>query len=326
MEDYSFNIISGESDIDQKPLNYSRAMTHLDQFYLAEKLRIYIGILSRQLSTSHNYTVKFIDEAIEYIKSNLDNLSPNIEIYYRLYLTYADREDIDNYLILRDLIHLYSSSFPQQEAYNMYASLINYCAKQISLGNKEFYKNLFSIYKEMLNNEILFNNGKIDPLIFKTIIAVAANLREFEWAEKFIKTNKDKIPEDQRENLVTFNLARLYFTQKKYDKVTDLLREIEYSDISLALQAKTMLLMTYYDTDEFDPLESFLESFRVYLNRHKEIPQHRIDYHKNLIKFTKKLTRIIPGDKEAVAKIKKEIEEKENFRVRWLEEKIAELE
>jgi hypothetical protein len=178
----------------------------------------------------------------------------------------------------------------------------------------------------MLNNEILFNNGKIDPLIFKTIIAVAANLREFEWAEKFIKTNKDKIPEDQRENLVTFNLARLYFTQKKYDKVTDLLREIEYSDISLALQAKTMLLMTYYDTDEFDPLESFLESFRVYLNRHKEIPQHRIDYHKNLIKFTKKLTRIIPGDKEAVAKIKKEIEEKENFRVRWLEEKIAELE
>ncbi|MEM8527973.1 MAG: hypothetical protein AAGG68_25250, partial [Bacteroidota bacterium] len=149
---------------------------------------------------------------------------------------------------------------------------------------------------------------------------------KFKWAENFIRDNKEKLPKEHRENMVSFNLARLHFMQKNYNKVIELLREVEYSDISLSLQSKSFLLMTYYDIEEIEPLDSLLESFRVYLNRHKEIPQPRRVYHKNLIKFTKKLTKVIPGDKAAVAKIKQEIEDTEGFRVKWLEEKIAELE
>lgn len=326
IEDYSLNIINKQLDIDRKPENYIRAMKYLDQFFLAEKLRIYIGVLSRQLATVHSYQVDFIEEVIKYVESNLDDVSPNVEIYYRLYLIYISPENINNYLFLKELIEKHSNEFPKRENYNMYISLVNYCVQQIGSGNKEFYQSLFEIYKEMTANEVIVNNGLIDPITFKNIVVTSLNLEEHEWVENFIESNKKRIPEDQRENLVTFNLARLYFTQKKHEKVIDLLREVEYSDVSLALQAKSFLLMTYYDIEEHEPLESMLESFRVYLNRHKEIPQNRKMYFKNLIKFTKKLTRIIPGDKEEVAKIKKEIEETENFRVRWLEEKIAELE
>lgn len=327
MEDYSFGLLfDNESRIDQKPLNYTRALKNLDQFYLAEKLRIYCSILSREYITSHDYEVEFMNEIIEYVSNNIEDVLPNVKVYYFMYLTYKDRSDLESYFKFRDLTNKFSTEFPQKEAYGIYNSLINYCGHQIRAGKKDFFKELFSIYKEMNDNGTIVINNSIHPAMFRNVVAIASNIEEYEWAENFISDNKEKLAEDQRENLVTFNLARLYFAQKKYDQVTNLLREVEYSDISLALQAKTILLMTYFDTDELDPLESFLESFRVYLNRHKEIPQQRKDYFKNLIKFTKKLTRIIPGDKEAVAKIKKEIEETENFRVRWLEEKIGELE
>lgn len=62
------------------------------------------------------------------------------------------------------------------------------------------------------------------------------------------------------------------------------------------------------------------------LNRHKEIPKQRQAYFKNLIKFTKKLTKIIPSDEKAIQKIKQEIEGIPSFKVRWLDEKIKELE
>jgi len=326
ISDYSFPLLNYDSKIKEKPANYSEAMKNLDQFFFSEKLRIYCSILSRVEVSNNEFETEFIEETIDYIKCNLNKVEPNVEIYYRIYLTYTEEENITNYEHLKILLNNHSPKFDKLEAYDLYLQLINYCAKKIQTGYNEFYSEMFFLYKAMISNGIIYKNGMIPPIEFKNIVTVATNLKEFDWVEDFIEKNKDKLPVSQRHNLVTFNLARVFFTQKKYSKVIELLREVEYSDISLSLQSKTFLLMTYYDTDEFEPLDFLLESFRVYLNRHKEIPQQRRDYFKNLIKFTKKLTKVIPGDKAAVAKIKQEIEETEGFRVKWLEEKIAELE
>ena len=70
-----------------------------------------------------------------------------------------------------------------------------------------------------------------------------------------------------------------------------------------------------------------MESFRAFLNRHKEIPPQRRKNYLNLIKFTKKLTKIIPGDKKTIEKVRKEIEQTPALvNTDWLKEKITELE
>ncbi|MEM1323958.1 MAG: hypothetical protein AAGG75_27100, partial [Bacteroidota bacterium] len=98
-------------------------------------------------------------------------------------------------------------------------------------------------------------------------------------------------------------------------------------DVSYNLGSKLMLTATYYETDEIEPLYSLLESFRAYLNRHKEIPNQRRKNYLNLIKFTKKLTKVIPGDKKAIDKLKQEIDSSGGImNEEWLKEKIAELE
>ncbi|MBK8563254.1 MAG: hypothetical protein IPN76_07880 [Saprospiraceae bacterium] len=88
-----------------------------------------------------------------------------------------------------------------------------------------------------------------------------------------------------------------------------------------------MLLSTYYETDEIEPLYSLMDSFRTFLNRHKDISSAKRKPYLNLIKFTKQLTRIAPGDKKELEKLKKEVEEtKDISSLNWLREKIAELE
>ena len=106
------------------------------------------------------------------------------------------------------------------------------------------------------------------------------------------------------------------------------LREVEYEDFSYNLGSKSMLIPTYYELDEIEPLYSLLDSFRTYLSRHKEeMPTLRYNNYINLISFTRKLIKIIPGDKKAVQKFKDEMDKASGImNEEWLREKIAELE
>jgi len=144
--------------------------------------------------------------------------------------------------------------------------------------------------------------------------------------ENFINNFNYKIPDLYRENAVTFNLAQLFFYQKKYDRVIEKLRNVEYEDVSYNLNSKTMLLTTYYETEELEPLYSLFDSFRTYINRQNNIPKDRKENYKNLIKFTKKLTRIMPGDEAAIKRLEAEIHETRNVAsLKWLQEKIEAL-
>lgn len=307
--------------------NVEDIIRNLDYFYLGEKLRLYCSVISRQYLVSHEYELLFIDEIIEHIKNyKFDNIAP-IAVYYQVYLTQKDGDNEDHYFKLKELLDQYWKQFPIAEAYHIYTYVINYCTRKINQGQKEFYEEYFNLNKDLLKREIIFVDGDLSPWRFKNIITVALRLGEYQWVESFIKNYSDRLAEEYRENAVSFNLAQLYFYQKKYDEVVRLLQTIEYEDINYNLNSKTMLLATYYETDEIEPLYSLLESFRVYLNRHKDIPKQRRENYKNLIKYTKKLTKITPGNRTAIKKLKEEISATKGIvSVKWLKEKIAEME
>ena len=121
-------------------------------------------------------------------------------------------------------------------------------------------------------------------------------------------------------------MAQLYFYQKKYDQVMQLLQEVEYEDPSYNLNSKAMLIATYYELDEVEPLMSLLSSFAVYLRRGKRIPQQRKSHYQNLVRFVRMLVRTPVGDKEALAKLRKKVTEVDGMvNKSWLLDKIDEL-
>jgi hypothetical protein len=60
--------------------------------------------------------------------------------------------------------------------------------------------------------------------------------------------------------------------------VLHLLGTVEYDDVFYQLDAKTTLMKTYFELDEFQPLQSLKESFRILLSRKKGIPKHNACY------------------------------------------------
>lgn len=307
--------------------NMEEIANNLDFFYLAEKLRMYCAVLTQQYFASQEYEFLFMEEILSHIKKiNLDEVPP-VAIYYQVFLTISQKENEEHYHKFKILLGQHALKFPQQEALSLYYHAINYSIRHINQGNQRFLNELFDLYNDLINNEIIFLNNQLSPWTFKNISVIALRLGKYQWTEDFIRNYSVKLPEESRDNAVTYNLAQLYFYQKKYDKVIEKLQNVEYEDVSYNLDSKTMLVATYYEMDEIDPLHFLLESFRTYLNRHKDIPDGRRKAYLNLIKFTKKLIRIAPSDRKGLEKIKQDVSETKNTANRaWILKKISEIE
>ncbi len=307
--------------------NEEEILNNLDRFFMSEKLRFSCSVMSQQILVSHEYKLLFMDEIVSQIEKYKFEDVPPVAVYYQIYLTYVDADNTDHYFKLMSILDNYGDLFPRNEAEFIYQAALNYCVKKLNQGSQEFLEEYFNVFVILLEKELLIADGELSPWHFRNIVVAALRLRKFEWTEQFINKYKSYLPESMRENAVSFNTAQLFFSQKKFEKVIELLRMVEYEDISYNLNSKTMLLSTYYEIDEIEPLYSLMDSFRTYLNRHKDISTNKRRPYLNLIKFTKILTKMAPGDKKAIQKLKEEVEQTQDISsLNWLREKIAELE
>lgn len=310
--------------------NVEDISSNLDLFYFSEKLRMACEILSRKKLKLHDYEFSFSKEIIELVESesNMLKKSPAIALYYQILLVLTDPDNEDNYYKLKDLLNKYAGFFPPKIAIEeLYNSAQNYCVNKINLGKQEFLSELFDLFKSLIRSNLIIVDGQITPWYFRNIIVVSLRLGYYDWTEDFINSYSQYLPDSLRENAISFNLAQIYFYQKKYEKVIEQLQNVEYDDITYNLNSKTILMATYYELDDIDPLFSLMESFRTYLNRQKSLPPSKVKDYLSLIKFTKRLVRVIPKDEKAIIKLKEDIvKEKGVVNANWLLEKIAELE
>lgn len=323
-----FELFEVEKDRTAK-YNVEEMLNNLDWFYLTEKLRNSCIILTQQRLVSHEYDILLLESIVDIISSYGLLKVPSIAIYFTILQTLKEPDDTIHYFRLRELITKHIEKFPRAEAEFIYQSASNYCIIKINKGSSEFLEEYFNLSVILLENGMLFNINELSPWHFRNIVVAALRVGKYTWTENFIREYSKYLPESMRDNAVSFNSAQLYFSQKKWDKVIELLREVEYEDFTYNLNSKTMLLSTYYEIDEIEPLFSLLDSFRTYLNRHKNIPSARRTPYMNLIRFTKKLARVIPGDKSIVEKLRKELDEMPTGSVansNWLSEKLIELE
>jgi hypothetical protein len=308
--------------------NVEEINKYLDLFYISEKLKFYLPTLSQKRVAKYEYKIELIEQLLDYLKGKEFSHFPRISLYLKCCYLYLEPENEDHYHELRTLLQKYATTVPFKEANDdLYVSAENYCVKKMNEGNAQFQAELFSLYQEKVERGIIMSTEELSPWVFRNIVTVALRLGEYEWIEKFIYNYKEKLPENYRDNAFTFSLAQLYFYQRKFDEVIELLREVEYEDFTYNLNSKVMLLLTYYEIDEIEPLYSLFESFRVYLNRNRQITENRKNLYKNLISFTKRLTRIMPGDQKSIEKLKREVEHTAEIANKgWLKQKIAELE
>jgi len=307
-------------------LNINKISDNLDYFYISEKLRHYCNLLSWKKMYLLDIEMKNMDFVLQLATNEPYASIPPVSLYYKMYLTYVEGENVLNYFELRDLIKKYIHLFPANEQRDIYSTAISYC---INKGNKNvtiFHKETFDIYKEALMNNILVVNEQMLVTTYRNIVPIALRVEEFDWAENFISQYAQYVDEKYRENAVEFSLARLQFYRKNFGKVLDHLNKVSYEDVWYIMGSKTLQLASYFELYEYDALESLLQSFKMYIRREKSLTNDRKATYINLIKFTSALMKINPKEQVKVLKLKDEIVSAKGVVSKpWLIEKVESL-
>lgn len=318
-----FSMMEYDVKVDKRA-NLEEISQNLDLFYWIEKLKIASSALSQRKTGNQEYNISFLEEVRAFLNKYPLESVPELSIYYHSYLTLYDEENVQHYYNLKQLLDKFSSIMPQHEAIELTDYALHYCADKMNKGQRIFLQEYFDLFETTLAKGLFFQKGVLASWRFNNMVGVALRLGKLDWAEKFIKNYHIYLSPETKDNTYSFNLARVYRFQGKYENVLKILHNIEYEDTGYNLISKAMLIITYFELQEYDILVSFTTSFKTYLNRHKDISKPRRQGYLNLIKYTRKLMKLPPADKAAAAKLREEItrEKATIINHEWLLEKL----
>lgn len=295
-----------------------------DVSFITDKLKNACTILSHQSLIKKEYDKGLLDEVLYKIDSNSKYLDyPAIGIYYFAFKSLSDLSDEYSFNSFKKLLSEKIDLFTPREQKDIYILTSNYCIKKLNIGNKDFIREAFEIYKQGLSKNVFIENGILSRWTYNNIIVLGLKLNEFDWVELFIHDYKNKLDERTREDSFHFNLAKFYFETNNYEKAMPLLIQTKYDDVYHNLAAKSTLAKMYYELSEWDALEHLLESFKVYILRKKDIGYHKENYLK-MIFFVKRIIHLNSMNKDQLMELKREVIAAEVVAEReWILEQIG---
>lgn len=305
LEEYQFRASNRISE-----QNLQQISDSMDMAFILSKLRQACYSIAHQTVYKTEYRFGLLDAILDYIKKNNLDQHPTLAIYYYCYhaLLFSRREEY--FQLFRAHLFANEQLFHREEIRDLYLLAINFCIRRFNQGEENYAREGLDWYRRGLESKVLLNDGVLSRFTYRNVVAMGLKVGDFNWVQSFIHEYKPVLEKQYRENMFSFNLAKLEYHRKNYQEALHLLRKAKYKDLLLNLGAKTLLLKIYYELDDWDMLEAHLEAMQNYLRRKKVMGYHQTNY-QNLIKYTKKLVHISPYDKAAREKFKKRIEVEE---------------
>lgn len=323
-EQLNINIESKKERNSEKHL--AETIHSFDTYYLINKLRFSAALLHyRHFLNLSGAESTLLSEILQYLQ-RINIEVPIVDIYYHVVLTLIEPDQEQHFLKLKELLFANANTLRLESQKEIFAFALNYCIRKINKGQQFYQAEIFQLYKDALQRSLMMENGVMTPWDYKNIVTIGLRNKEYDWTEKFIESYIDKLTKSEQQNAYTFNKARYYFAIAKYDKVLELLQNVEYNDIFYLLDSKTTLMKTYYELGEYQPLQSLKESFRILLRRKKVISEQNQSNYGNFARFAMKLYRADPKNKVKLSGLRKSIESTANIADKtWIMEKLAQL-
>jgi hypothetical protein len=286
-----YAVVQGKRAFDQ---NLQQKNDALDLYYWCHKFSIACDMLSRNIVTQSGYQCHFWEDLVLHFQKNSLQLKehPVLQIYFKTYQMLSEIGKTDHYFELKTLLKRHIPLFPTHEINNIYKYLLNYCVRKINSGEELFYREIHELYKILLKEAILFQNGYLTQWTYINIITAAIRLKEYEWTEGFIYEYRNALLPEERNNVFNYGLSALYFEKRDYLKALEYLNTVEFTDSSYHLRAKILQLKSYFELEEEEAMLSLIEAFQKYIKRSKSIPDYQKKANRNFLKFTKQLHKL----------------------------------
>ncbi len=279
----------------------------MDILYLSRKLRHACTQLSHRAVYKTDYDFGLLNEWVSSLEKSVYLKVPAVALYYYCYRFLTEKYSQEYFRKFRESLSLHQQHFPQDELKDLYRAAINFCIRKLNEGNSVFTLEGWELFQEGLKNDIFTENGQLSRFTFDNIVGFGLRLKKHAAVEDFIEKYQMQLSESYRENTVKFNFARLEYDRKDFDKAVHYLQTFQPMDLVNQLISRTLLLKIYYESDEFDLLESHLDSFRLFIRRREVSDYHRTNF-QNIIGFVRKQLALPLGDRREREKLRKAIE------------------
>ena len=304
---------------------FEESSLYLDNYFVAKKLQISAEKINLNYILKKEWNDPFLETILEQIDLGLFDSSPYIKLYRLIIESLTDQKNEAVFEKLKAQVPELIGRLPETELSDLYQYLLNYCIRRINAGRLSFQDELLAVYRSALDHGALFTDGRISQWDFKNVVTIALRTKQIAYAREFIYTYKPSLPADQRTNAIAYNLANLHFAEQDYRSAIKQLQLVDLDDVFYRLDARSILLKSYYELNDTDALHYHATAFRTMLNRNRRISDHQRTLYLNLIKHTLALTKVASGN-GSVASIETRIRNNPNVAdLRWIEQKVAEL-
>ena len=272
--------------------NLQEVSDHLDAYVLAAKLRQACNARSRQNINPEQYEIGFLEETFQYLERQPQFLEiPAIAVYYHCYRAIQASTDETHIRLFRETIVHYQDCFQAGEIRDIYTFVINFYIRKLNTGERIYAEEALALYRLSLEQGYLLEDGVMLESTFLNIVVLASVLGDYDWAIHFIETYREHLKPAFREPLYHFGLGKLYYEQGQFTASLQQLIQVETKVSFIFLGARILQLKIYYETGEINPLESLLESLRVYIQRSKDLVYRKAHY-SNILIFTRQLLQL----------------------------------
>lgn len=301
------------------------------KFFLASLFKNYAIMLNKNITFfKYDYDTRFIDIIMEYMEHNLDDNKNEtcIMLYYYFTVFYMNYDE-ESYSKLETFTKDNFEKLDRHDALNAIVNMTTYCRRQALAGSSEYERTALNLFNRALDKGLWNETSRLRPTIFRAIVSVACNCKEFEWCEKFIKEYRGIQPKEHEESNVNLCFARLYFDRKEFSNALQHLAKIVTIDPTYKYEADTLTIRIFYETNEAESYISKVESFKRWVSNNKTVLSERYrsifkemaDYFETLVKL-----RLEP-DEFKLKKMKLQIEANKTLVNRlWFLDKLRELE
>ena len=298
----------GQQNVRKFNAELQQAADYFDLYYIGKKLKYACEMLDRQKFLSADYKLEMLTEVQQYLQHTPQDNIPVISIYKTILNTLLDESNPAHFEQLKELLDLNFDSFSRIEMKEMYVHAINYCIRKIRQRDSQFVQEALDLYMKGIESKLLFEGDYLSPWTYNNIVKLGLRLRRYDWTETAIKTYHSALEVQFRENALNYSMADLLYHKKDIEGAMLHLRQVEFSDIFFALDAKVMLLKIYFDNGEEEALHSLIISFKAFLKRNRLISNEVRTTYLNFIAF---LTQLLKIDSLALEEFKTSIQNSE---------------
>lgn len=303
-----------------------------DNFFyysLVRLIRFYSLMLHERNQSNIEYNLIMFDEILMLIKKGGLINNPTLMVFSAI-LQLLHTKDLKYYNELKLMKIKYYNELRRDDQYILFVHLYDFCAYMVNFkGDDSYNRDMLEIYKEMMEKQFMTRDNFL-YFNFMNVVKVACRVEEFEYAESFIKEYKGSIPEEEKENVLSFCFGIIENSRGNLEKALKHFSKANFQNFIIKVQVKILLLKLYYKLGMYEQAFGMVDTFRHYIAREENLlSEHRESYNKFLTLMAEliKIKEAHPQDMGfELKKIKKAAEKMpaNPFRIRtWLLDELA---